>query len=119
MQVDLREQLAARTAEVASAATVHAELSEQLTCTRAKLEDTVTTLHQADVRNTEVTSAAAATRRELEKEQQELQHTQGMLQKVQEQLDKARHWNDIQVCNTIQQSRMHADAVASVGPTEP
>ena len=97
LQVDLREHKAALSAQVASMSASNADLLEQLQETKGQLSTSTSSLQQADVRNAELAAEGAAMQRELQKERQELQVTQGTLATVQEQLDKARHWNDIQV----------------------
>lgn len=97
LQVDLREEIAARKAEAASAATAHAEKANELKQAQEKLAETTLSLHQADVRGAQLGTEAGSLKRELAKEQRELVTQQTQLATVQEKLEKAKHWNDIQV----------------------
>jgi chromosome segregation ATPase len=96
-QVDLREEIAARKAEVAGAATAYAGKTNDLKQAQEKLAEATLLLHQADVRGAQLSAEAGAFKRELAKEQGEFVALQVQLATVQEQLEKAKHWNDIRV----------------------
>ena len=98
VQVDLREELSGKRAECTGLTRALEVKVIELRDVQQKLSEGTAMLHQADIRSAQQTAELGALQRELTKEQRDLADTQMHLASTQEQLDKAKHWNDIQVC---------------------
>ena len=96
--MDLREELSGKRAECTGLTGALEVKVTELRDVQHKLSEGTAMLQQADIRSAQQTAELGALQRELTKEQRDLADTQMCLASTQEQLDKAKHWNDIQVC---------------------
>lgn len=97
MQVELREDMAAKKAEIVHLKSSVEQAGTNLAQAQGQHAECATQLHAADVRNSQLTAQLGQLQRDLVKEQQELADAQVKLGSTQDELGKAKHWNDIQV----------------------
>lgn len=97
MQVQLREELARKQADLDNAVATARTQAVRLQQAEHKAADTRAALHDSDVRCASLAAELSQSSQDLKREQRDGASAQLQLASAQEQLAKARDWNAVQV----------------------
>lgn len=97
MQVQLREDLSAKNAAVEAQTRAAARSGAELTTTRRKLQDASTALADAESRGAALTAHVEGLKKEVSRDQKEIDRLQGLVKVSKEEAVRAKQWREAQV----------------------